>query len=199
MANVLELEGFVQMKETFDRILPENPQMATTIRKIIRDVLSDARNKVAQGVSGALPNDPHEAFRSVRRSVYKQVFGGNINILRNRRAGSLGSPLQVVRKLDQFPHQRGGNRMKMSSRTYVLQNYQGKDRGFILRFLNSGTADRNNGVRDTGALEARDFFQGIAASEIEQAVLVEKFWHSMVRFFQPLKILTFLKTWLVSL
>jgi hypothetical protein len=38
--------------------------------------------------------------------------------------------------------QRGGNRRLRSERTYKLESYSGPDRAFILRFLNSGTADR---------------------------------------------------------
>lgn len=169
MGNALELEGFIQLKQKFDDLFTDNPKMAAVIRKRIRYVLADARNAVAQSVQTNVPYDPHQAFRAVRRTVYKQIFGGSINILNNRHAGAL-TPIPVVHKLDLNPHQRGGNRMRPSARTIALQSYQGKDRGFILRFLNSGTPGRsNNGIRDVGAIEARNFFYGIATSQIEKA------------------------------
>lgn len=170
MPNVLELEGFVETKQALDRMLLDDPKLVSKIRKDVRTVIDQARAKISASIPSAVPNDPHQDFRAVRRSVYKQIFGGQVNILQSKRAGAL-APIVVTHKLDQNPHQRGGNRHKPSARTIALQSYQGKDRGFILRFLNSGTSARvtQYGNRAVGSIAARNFFVPTASQTMQQA------------------------------
>jgi hypothetical protein len=59
--------------------------------------------------------------------------------------------------------------MPRSRRTEDLLTYQGADRGFILRFLNAGTSDRESRVGRRGSIAARNFFATSAQSAMEKA------------------------------
>jgi hypothetical protein len=48
-------------------------------------------------------------------------------------------------------------------------SYQGKDRSFVLRFLNQGTADRNTRYGHRGAIGARQWFGSASQREMQQA------------------------------
>ena len=48
-------------------------------------------------------------------------------------------------------------------------SYQGKDRGFVLRFLNQGTADRNTRYGHRGAIGTRQWFGSASQREMQQA------------------------------
>jgi hypothetical protein len=78
--------------------------------------------------------------------VYEKILGGNINILTGKNAHGGGS-YEPPRTLT--PGQRGGNRRKRSERTKQIISYGPLDRGFILRFVNSGTKTRVIGFRNT--------------------------------------------------
>lgn len=128
-----------QLKE-LDKLLASDPEMEEHIRKIIRDVLMEARSELSSNASSGLgmEADPRAAYRAIRTTVYRQILGGNVNILRKKKAGSLRDMW-----LPSGHTGRGGNRMKRSGRTIKLQSYWGPDRGFVLRFLNQGTGDRS--------------------------------------------------------
>jgi hypothetical protein len=70
----------------------------------------------------------------------------NINILNGTKAHGSNS-YEPPRKLT--PGQRGGNRRSRSDRTQQIMGYPPLDRGFILRFVNSGTKTRVIGFRNT--------------------------------------------------
>ena len=59
--------------------------------------------------------------------------------------------------------------MKRSDRTAALEGYQGADRGFILRFINAGTVDRQPRYGNRGYLRARDWFGRISAWHMNTA------------------------------
>ena len=48
-------------------------------------------------------------------------------------------------------------------------SYQGKDRGFILRFLNAGTAERSTRFGNRGAISARNWFGSASQQELNMA------------------------------
>jgi hypothetical protein len=85
-----------------------------------------------------LDNDPRHAYKAVRSAVYKRILGGQLNILQKRKAGAPGNYQKPLKGLPK----RGGNRWGRSARTKAIEGYEGSDRGFILRFVNAGTADR---------------------------------------------------------
>lgn len=172
-SNMIGLEfdntATVRQKAALEAMLVSNPDTAAAMRKLISQEVSKARAAVAQAASGALKNDPREAWKAVRRSVYKSILGGQVNIL-NQKGGASGSNgYRPARKLDSNPHQRGGNRSKRSANTDRIDGYVGKDRGFILRFVNSGTAERQTRYGRRGSITARNWFPNIGQRELEAA------------------------------
>ena len=116
-----------------------NPEMEKRVQGLIRKVLLAARRTVAQAAQGKMRSDPRQAYKAVKSSVYRQILGGSVSILNRRRSSGGGSSYEPPRN----PSPRGGNRRPRTQRTIDLQSYDGADRGFILRFLNAGTNDRN--------------------------------------------------------
>lgn len=159
----------VRQKAALEAMLVSNPDTAAAMRKLISQEVSKARAAVAQAASGALKNDPREAWKAVRRSVYKSILGGQVNILNQKGAASGSNGYRPARKLDSNPHQRGGNRRKRSAETDRIDGYVGKDRGFILRFVNSGTAERQTRYGRRGSITARNWFPNIGQRELEAA------------------------------
>ena len=149
-------------------LVVDRPEMRKRIRSAIRKELQKARGRLSGAVRGALADDPRKAYRAVRYAVWKRVLGGNLNILNSRRAGARYW-VNRERKVDMNPGMRGGNRRRMSARTVQVQSYFGKDRGFNLRFVNSGTAVRDTRYGNRGRIVARNFFLGNATQELETA------------------------------
>ena len=172
-SNMIGLEfdntATVRQKAALEAMLVSNPDTAAAMRKLISQEVSKARAAVAQAASGALKNDPREAWKAVRRSVYKSILGGQVNILNQKGAASGSNGYRPARKLDSNPHQRGGNRRKRSANTDRIDGYVGKDRGFILRFVNSGTAERQTRYGRRGSITARNWFPNIGQRELEAA------------------------------
>ena len=172
-SNMLKFEfdntATVRQKAALEAMLVSNPDTAAAMRKLISQEVSKARAAVAQAASGALRNDPRESWKAVRRSVYKSILGGQVNILNQKGAASGSNGYRPARKLDSNPHQRGGNRRKRSANTDRIDGYVGKDRGFILRFVNSGTAERQTRYGRRGSITARNWFPNIGQRELEAA------------------------------
>ena len=75
-----------------------------------------------------------------------------------------------ARKLDANPKQRGGNRVKRSPRTQQIMNYEGRDRGFILRFVNSGTYKanpRSTRLGNRGTITPRNWFTNVGQQQMQ--------------------------------
>ena len=165
--DTISIENNVQL----DRLLLTNPEMEKKVRSIVRQVLKGAMGPLQ---AAADRQSTKNAAQAIRKAVYKRVLGGNVNILDGRgRAGSRAPLPPVYHRLEHETNKkgnhRGGNRIPRSRRTEDLLTYAGKDRAFILRFLNSGTASRHNGYRPTGAIAARNWFPGLAQKELEHA------------------------------
>ena len=137
------VEGLTEQMKQLDRLLATNPEMEQKMRRVISKVLIKAQNKMRRDVGTDLPNDPRNAAKAVRKAVYRQILGGNINILRKRRATEGASSYTPTRTLKSG--QRGGNRRLRSERTMRMEAYNASDRGFILYWLNSGTKGRSMG------------------------------------------------------
>ena len=158
----MEVTGLDELSKKLDRLQAKDSQMEQRITKIIREAIKAARSMVTQDAKGAVGNDPRHAYKAVRSMVYKRILGGNISILQKRKAGSGKSGYEPQRTLR--PGQRGGNRVPRSTRTQQMMDYEGSDRGFILRFLNSGTGQRTAGTRNgrlhgnRGSIAARNWF-----------------------------------------
>lgn len=129
-----------QTSRALAAMLVSHPETRKRIQKLIREELKEARKALKKDAKEAMKSDPRKAYLAVRATVYRKILGGNLNILASRRAGQR-AVLMTDKKLQ--PGQRGGNRRPMSARTDDLTTYYGKDRGFILRFLNDGTYKSN--------------------------------------------------------
>jgi len=147
-----------------------NPETRKRIRKIIREEMKDAAKRLREDARDPLvmQSDPRKAYKAVKSTVYRKVLGGNVSILNRRKAGAR---YQLVRerKLDKNPHMWGGNRRPRSQRTEALESYYGADRGFVLRFLNSGTAQRHTIYGNRGSIAARNWFTDVAPKEMDLA------------------------------
>ena len=169
----LEFDNAVVMRQkaALESMLVSNPDTAANIRKLITQEIAKARAAISQSAKGAMASDPRQAYKAVRRSVYKSILGGQVNIFNPRGgASSSGSSFAKARKLDSHPHQRGGNRRKRSARTDQVDGYVGKDRGFILRFVNSGISKpRQTRYGNRGVIAARNWLATSGQRELEAA------------------------------
>ena len=169
MANItdnFQIEGFVEQRKELEKLMMSNPAMEKKVQGLIRKVLSEVRKKLGSSAKNAMESDPRQAYKAVRTSIYKRILGGQVNILQKRRASALGT-YQKQRTLQ--PGQRGGNRRPRSQRTIQLESYTGADRGFILRFLNAGTQERQTIYGNRGRIAARNFFGNNSAMFMSQA------------------------------
>ena len=136
------VEGLVEQMQQLDALLASNPDMEKRMQNVIRKVLTKAQRQMSKDIASdpALKNDPRHAAKAVRKLVYRQLLGGNINILRKTRATAGTSTYTPTRTLKSG--QRGGNRRLRGERTMRMEAYNASDRGFILFWLNSGTRPR---------------------------------------------------------
>ena len=184
--------GILESQKALEAALSTSPKAQTVLRKIIRKYVMEARAKVVSGINFK-NGDPRGAARAVRTAVYKKVLGANINIFNSRKAHGSNN-YEPPRK--GVPN-RGGNRRSRGTRTARIMSYDALDRGFILRWLNSGVDDRairftqregrktdkwnkhpNTGNR--GSIAPRNFFRplgdramGIMRSNLEAAIEAE--------------------------
>ena len=163
----------LEQKQVLEQALSTNPKTQKALQKLIRQVIAEARDKVTQSAKGVMESDPRQSYRAVRSSVYKKILGGNINIFNSRKAHGTNS-YEPPRKLR--PGQRGGNRVARGKRTDTVMHYAPQDRGFILRFINSGTGERMAGSRggrlsgNRGSIASRNWFRGATERQLTQAV-----------------------------
>lgn len=167
--DAVEVDGFRETSEMLGDLLTTNPYMAGELRAYIRKVLREARGRLSSDAASAMKEDPRKAARAVKHSIYKQLFGGNISILQKRR-GTAGASYELVRMKKLRPGQRGGNRrLRVDDARNRLEKYFGADRGFILRFINSGTVERKTRYGSRGNIGHRGWFEHTAPYQIEEA------------------------------
>lgn len=164
----IEVKGLEQRAEEIRKLDTSSPAMHKYLVGIIRKAVGEARKNIVKDAKDALENDPRQAYRAVRYSVYKQILGGQVNILNGRKRGA-PTKYQRPRKLDQNPHQRGGNRRRRSIDTLRYESYQGADRSFILRFQQSGTIDRETRYGARGNIRPRGWFGISSTFHVEAA------------------------------
>jgi len=166
MATQVEIDGNVALRKELEHLLMTNPDTEKVVQNIIRKVLKEARNKVSYDAGSYIENDPRKAARAVKHSVYKQILGGNISILQKRKAGPKSD---YTRQHTLRPSQVGGNRRPRIESRNRLDKYYGSDRGFILRFLQSGTVNRDTRFGNRGAIRAIGWFNHVATWHMETA------------------------------
>jgi hypothetical protein len=128
-------------KKNLERMMTDNPETRKAIQQLIRETMWEARNSTAHEIEGIIGNNGQTA-RAVRNIVFQKILGGNVNIMNMVRGTAKWKVVQKKRAVDQNPHMRGGNRRQRTMRTIQIQGYEGKARGFILRFQDSGTRQR---------------------------------------------------------
>ena len=164
----VQVSGFVENQQMFEHLLTYEPGFDKNFRTLIRKALQEARKNLSKDAKNYIDNDPRKAARAVKHTVYKQLFGGNISILQKRKAG-VKYELVRHRKLDDNPRQKGGNRRKRSERTKQLDSYYGADRGFVLRFISSGTVGRQTRFGNRGRIATTNWFGRTAPWQMEAA------------------------------
>lgn len=162
------ITGIEELEKKLTRMRTDDPTFEKRLRGAIREILMQARKELSGDAQTGLQmqSDPRSAYKAVRSAVYKRIFGGQVNILQSRRAGAM-KLYEPPRKLREG--KRGGNRMPRGKRTEQLMSYQGKDRGFVLRFLNQGTTTRTSYGGNRGAISARNWFGGASQREMQDA------------------------------
>lgn len=158
--------GIKQYQEALRKMQTDNPATKKALQDIIRKAIAEARKNVVQDARSVLKNDPRHAYKAVRYSVYKQLLGGNINILPS---GKRHAPTTYKKPTTLKPHQRGGNRRARSYDTMRYESYEGIDRSFILRFQNSGTIERETRYGKRGHIRVRDWFGRSSAFQLDGA------------------------------
>ena len=156
----------MENSEILGRLMTEDPYMAANLKKVIRQVLKEARGRLTKDIAGYLENDPRKAARAVKYGVYKSLFGGNLSILTKRKAGA---KYELIRQKTLQPGQRGGNRRPRVPERNRLDYYYGSDRSFILRFISSGTTQRQTRYGNRGSIGQRDLFGRTAPWQMETA------------------------------
>lgn len=186
------IDGYDEQMKLLKRMMTDDPTFRRRINAVLGQVLKEARKAISEDAKSVVKNDPRHAYKAVRSAVYKRILGGQVNILQKRKAGT---PTNYRKPMKGLP-KRGGNRWGRSQRTKDLEGYEGADRGFILRFLNAGTADRgitsytdSGGTRHSlrsassqnwkthaltgnrGSITARNWFGGASHAALEKASL----------------------------
>lgn len=165
--DAITVTGIEQYQEALKKMQTDNPATKKALQSIIRRAISAARKRVITDAKDVLENDPRNAYKAVRNSVYKQILGGQINILSSRKRGA-PTRYQKPRK-EREENARGGNRRPRSERTMQIDSYEGVDRGFVLRFQNAGTIERETRFGKRGSLSARHWFGRSSAFQLDTA------------------------------
>lgn len=167
MAAEVKFETDLQL----DKLLTTNKAMEAKVQRIVKKILGEVVGRMRGRMHGV---SSKEAYRAIRKSVYKRVLGGNVNIIPPLYGAGKRAPLppvhhRLVNETNSKGNHRGGNRIPRSRRTENLLTYWGSDRGFILRFLNEGTPNRStNGVRNVGQIGGNRWFSRMSQDELER-------------------------------
>ena len=179
------ITGLSEFEAKLAQLKTDNPGFEKRLRGVIRKILGKARANLRKDAASGLEmdSDPRHAYKAIRFAVYKRIFGGQVNILNSRRAGS-ATGYKPPRTLTQG--QRGGNRRSRTSRD--IDKYEGVDRGFVLRWLNNGMTKTNPRVikftendrrkvdkwnkhpntGNRGAIAPRNWFRGASLQELQK-------------------------------
>lgn len=185
-----ELIGYDEQVKMLKQMMTDDPGFKKRVTAAIKKVFKEVRKQVANDARGAMKSDPRKAYSAVRTSVYRRILGGQVNILNRRKAG----PPNNYQKPRKGFSGRGGNRWGRSERTKDIEGYSGADRGFILRFVNSGAGPRNinsytdrqgimhslrSGSGNRGSISARNWFgpasqSALRGASVELQILIDQ-------------------------
>ena len=183
-------EGAIELNvKNIESMMTDNPELREKLREAIRQDVWKARQTVVRNMASVFKNgDPAEARRAVRTIIYDKVLGANLNIYNMKKGTASWSYRQKERAEAGIGSRtgRGGNRRTRSFLTSRYQGYEGKARGFILRWVNEGMTKTNprtikftaNDKRkenkwnkhpntgNRGSIEARNFFEPMASAAL---------------------------------
>ena len=186
MEITIDLQGMTQYREQMTRLMVHlheggksnlsggEKTLHDAIVKYMNEAEAEFRIATIDRLGSMMPNDPRGAHVAVSRGRVMSRRGmivGKIGIYEPKRAGSVKSSYVPARKLDENPHQVGGNRRKRSAYTRQKMSYGPRDRGFILRFLEGGTNTRDTKYGNRGSLTATGNF-GKATRASAEAVAI---------------------------
>lgn len=175
MALIIDENGFKDQMTVLQAASVVDGELGKRLREAIFQEMKAARDRVVNDIHFA-NGDPRKTANAVKRYVAGKYLGGVLSILDGKKSSGNRNSYEAPRKV--YPGMkghRGGNRRLRSQRTQEILDLPSSDRGFILRFVNSGTnpryaAGRNgkwskNGSNATfGKLqEEGDYFRGSIA------------------------------------
>ena len=163
----IQITGLIENQHMFEVLLTRDPHFELKIRAAIRKALREARKNLSRDAASYIESDPRKAAKAIKHTIYKQIIGGNLSILQKRRAGA---KYELQRQRTLVEGQVGGNRRPRVDARNRLDTYYGSDRGFILRFMNSGTVNRQTRYGSRGAIRRTDWFGHTAPFEMQKAV-----------------------------
>ena len=162
-------ESVVELNvKNIENMMTDNPELRQRLQEAISKDVWAARQSVVRNMASVFDNgDPAQARRAVRNIVYEKVLGANLNILNMKRGTASWRVRQVDRKGTSDPKGRGGNRLKRNIKTIRMHGYEGKARGMILRWVNSGNKEeRKSRYGNRGSITGRNFFQPLASTAL---------------------------------
>ena len=172
---IIELKGADVIGERLEKMRMQDKMVKKQINFLVKKVMQAALKKTRAETRAKMKSDPRKAYQAVKMMVYKKIIGGNLNIFAPRKAGT-SKYADFHTKSRMTPGQRGGNRRKRSEDTIRMDTYMGKDRGFILRWMQRGTADRRiqtskqGATGNRGRLKANLDFPGITERHLQTAL-----------------------------
>ena len=172
---IIELKGADVIGERLEKMLMQDKMVKKQINFLVKKVMQAALKKTRAETRRKMKSDPRKAYQAVKMMVYKKIIGGNLNIFAPRKAGE-SKYADFHTKSRMTPGQRDGNRRKRSEDTIRMDTYMGKDRGFILRWMQRGTADRRiqtskqGETGNRGRLKASLDFPGITERHLQTAL-----------------------------
>ena len=166
MGIVVDNTFISNQEQNLKAAMSTDPKMRKVIQQHIREALFAARREVMNSVNFE-NGDPRHSAKAIRTSVYEKVLGANLNILNMKRGTASWRVRQVERKGTSDPKGRGGNRLKRNIKTIRMHGYEGKARGMILRWVNSGNKEeRKSRYGSRGQIPRNNFFQPLASTTL---------------------------------
>lgn len=135
----IRMEGAEQVTAALDRLRSYRLMGEKQLRQILQLHVRTIRRHVSSDAQRKMKSDPRKAAQAVKAMVYKSVIGFNVNLFGRKGGGGGGS---VMVQMSGDLSGRGGNRRRRSQRTNAVDSYVGQDRGFVLRWIETGTQDR---------------------------------------------------------
>jgi hypothetical protein len=139
MALIINNDEIQNAAKALEAAAAVNTELGQRLRESIRAELKAARDRIVAGIKFN-NGDPRGSAHAVKRYVAKKYLGGTVSIAPGGKSSGGNQSYVAPRKLR--TGQRGGNRMIRSQRTQDILDTAPVDRGFILRFVNSGTHPR---------------------------------------------------------